>query len=506
MGCGSGGCSSGGCSTGGCSKLNTYDWLGIMEMPAYMKAFDVVEIRFKGTRKEFYKNVSNLDITLGDMVVVEMENGYDIGYVATKGEMCKLQLRKAGLGEDGEFRKIMRRATDADAARHKENKELEVPTMYKARSISMELGLSMKLSDVEYQGDRRKATFYYTAEDRVDFRELIRKLADSFKVRVEMRQIGYRQEAGRLGAIGSCGRELCCSTWLTDFKLVQTNAARYQNLSLNPLKLSGQCGRLKCCLNYELDTYMEAWKEFPEEDNMRLEFTGGAYKLVKTDILKKMMWFMPLDMIGGEWVNLEVKKVKEYREANKRGEKPELEIRKVVPKVVEFEFKNDMGTESLTRLDERSKPKRSNNNKNKNRNNRGTNNRTENTGDLKPAEQRAQQNKPQQNRGPQQPRDNQQPREQRPQQNKPQQNRGPQPPRDNQQPREPRTDQPPREPRPQQNKPQQNRGPQPPRDNQQPREPRPQQNNRPPQNRGPREPRNDGPNKNPNPDDNTNKE
>jgi cell fate regulator YaaT (PSP1 superfamily) len=500
MGCGSGGCSSGGCSTGGCSKLNTYDWLGIMEMPAYMKAFDVVEIRFKGTRKEFYKNTGNLDITLGDMVVVEMENGYDIGHVATKGEMCKLQLRKAGLAEDGEFRKIMRRANDADAARYKENKELEIPTMYKARSISMELGLSMKLSDVEYQGDRRKATFYYTAEDRVDFRELIRKLADSFKVRVEMRQIGYRQEAGRLGAIGSCGRELCCSTWLTDFKLVQTNAARYQNLSLNPLKLSGQCGRLKCCLNFELDTYMESWKEFPEEDNMRLEFTGGAYKLVKTDILKKMMWFMPLDMIGGEWINLDVKKVKEYREANKRGEKPELEIRKIAPKVVEFEFKNDMGTESLTRLDERSKPKR--NNKNKNRNNRGSN-----TGDGKPAETRNdnQRPKPQPNRGPKPPRDNQQPREPRPQQNKPQQNRGPQPPRDNQQPREPR---------PQQNKPQQNRGPQPPRDNQQPREPRtdqppreprPQQNNRPPQNRGPREPRNDKPNRNPD-NDNTNKE
>ncbi|MES2559186.1 MAG: regulatory iron-sulfur-containing complex subunit RicT [Bacteroidota bacterium] len=455
-----------------------------------MKAFDVVEIRFKGTRKEFYKNVSNLDITLGDMVVVEMENGYDIGHVATKGEMCKLQLRKAGLSEEGEFRKIMRRATDADTNRYKENKELEVPTMYKARSISMELGLSMKLSDVEYQGDRRKATFYYTAEDRVDFRELIRKLADSFKVRVEMRQIGYRQEAGRLGAIGSCGRELCCSTWLTDFKLVQTNAARYQNLSLNPLKLSGQCGRLKCCLNYELDTYMEAWKEFPEEDNMRLEFTGGAYKLVKTDILKKMMWFMPLDMIGGEWVSLDVKKVREYRDLNKRGEKPVLEIRQVVPKVVEFEFKNDMGTESLTRLDERSKPKR--NNKNKNRNTRGNNNRTEGSGDNKPAETR--ENRPPQNRGPQPPRDNQQPREPRPQQNKPQQNRGPQQPRDNQQPREPR---------PQQNKPQQNRGPQPPRDNQQPREPRPQQN-RPPQNRGPQ---NNEPNKNPNTNnDNTNKE
>lgn len=373
MGCGSGGCStgggcSGGCSTGGCNKLNTYDWLGIMEMPPYMKPFDVIEVRFKGTRKEFYRNTQQLDITLNDTVVVEMENGYDIGKVATKGEMCKLQLRKAGLQEDGQFRKIMRRASDADLARLKENQELEVPTMYKARSIAMELGLSMKLSDVEYQGDRRKATFYYTAEDRVDFRELIKRLADSFKVRVEMRQIGYRQEAGRLGAIGSCGRELCCSTWLTDFKLVQTNAARYQNLSLNPLKLSGQCGRLKCCLNFELDNYLEAWKEFPEEDHVRLEFTNGAYKLVKTDILKRLMWFMPITEIGGEWISLNVNKVKEYQELNKKGEKPELEYKRPIPKVVELEFKNDMGTESLTRLDERNKKKSKNRNKNKSRN------------------------------------------------------------------------------------------------------------------------------------------
>lgn len=473
MGCGSGGCSSGGCSTGGCSKLNTYDWLGMMEMPAYMKPFDVVEVRFKGTRKEFYRNVHNHDITLGDMVVVEMENGYDIGHVATKGEMCKLQLRKAGLSEDGDFRKINRRANEADIAKYKENKELEIPTMYKARSISMELGLSMKLSDVEYQGDRRKATFYYTAEDRVDFRELIRKLADSFKVRVEMRQIGYRQEAGRLGAIGSCGRELCCSTWLTDFKLVQTSAARYQNLSLNPLKLSGQCGRLKCCLNFELDAYTEAWKDFPSEDNVRLEFAQGAYKSVKTDILKKLMWFMPLDMIGGEWINLPVNKVKEYRELNKQGQKPELEFKKPVPKIVEFEFKNDMGTESLTRLDERSKPK----NKNKNRNNRNKNKGSQGAENKQGGEGQNLQNKPQQN---QQPRN----KDQRPeQQNRPQQNTRPDAGGRNNNPAEGRNNQP-REPRPeQQNRSQQNRN--------QPREPRPEQQNRPQQNRNnqPREPR-----------------
>jgi len=372
MGCGSGGCStggcgSGGCSSGGCNKLNTYDWLGIMEMPAYMKPFDITEIRFKGTRKEFYRNVHNLDITNNDLVVVEMENGYDIGKVSLKGELVKLQMRKAGVPEDSDaIRKIIRRANEADIARYKENQELEVPTMYKARSIAMELNLSMKLSDVEYQGDRRKATFFYTAEDRVDFRELIKRLAESFKVRIEMRQIGYRQEAGRLGAIGSCGRELCCSTWLTDFKQVQTSAARYQNLSINQLKLSGQCGKLKCCLNFELDTYLEALKEFPEDDHLRLEFENGQYKLMKTDILKRMMWFVPMNEIGGEWLGLKVNQVKEYKEMNARGEKPELvRPRKPEPKVVELEFKNDMGTEDINRLDSRNKNKKKSSGRNK---------------------------------------------------------------------------------------------------------------------------------------------
>lgn len=376
MGCGSGGCSSGGCSSGACNKLNTYDWLATMEMPAYMKPFDIVEVRFKGTRKEFYRNSGNHDITNNELVVVEMENGYDIGKVALKGELVKLQMKKAGVAEDAtDIRKIMRKASDADAARYKENVELEVPTMYKARSIAMELGLKMKLSDVEYQGDRRKATFYYTAEERVDFRELIKRLADAFKVRIEMRQIGYRQEAGRLGAIGSCGRELCCSTWLTDFKLVHTSAARYQNLSINQLKLSGQCGKLKCCLNYELDAYSEALKEFPENDQLRLELADGPYKFMKSDILKRMMWFVPLNEIGGEWLGLKVNKVKEYIELNKRGERPEAEKQKLIPKVVELEFKNDMGTEDINRLESRNKnkPPRKGGAPNRNNRNRGNN-------------------------------------------------------------------------------------------------------------------------------------
>lgn len=362
-GCSTGGCSSGGCSSGGCNKLNTYDWLDLMDMPAYMKPFDVVEVRFKGTRKEFYRNVHNVDITNEEYVVVELENGYDIGKVALKGELVKLQLRKAGLPEDAPgIRKIIRKATDADIAKYKENKELEIPTMYKARSIAMELNLSMKLSDVEYQGDRRKATFFYTADERVDFRELIKRLADAFKVRIEMRQIGYRQEAARLGGIGSCGRELCCSMWLTDFKVVQTSAARYQNLSINQLKLSGQCGKLKCCLNFELEGYLEALKDFPDGDDLKLHFANGIYKLMKKDILKRMMWFVPINEFGGEWLGLKTDEVRHYMELNAAGEKPDIKVTKkeVKKEAAELEFVNDMGEGSLDRLDSRNKKSKNN--------------------------------------------------------------------------------------------------------------------------------------------------
>ncbi len=368
MGCGSGGCStgggcSGGCSSGGCNKLNTYDWLAEMDLPPHMKPFDIVEVQFKGTRKEFYKANNLNDFFINEYVVVEVENGYDIGKVNLKGELVRLQLKKYNRSEfDTDFKKILRKANEADITKHKENKELEVPTMYKARSIAMELGLSMKLSDVEYQGDRRKATFFYTADERVDFRELIKKLADSFKVRIEMRQIGYRQEAARLGGIGSCGRELCCSTWLTDFKLVNTSAARYQNLSLNPLKLSGQCGKLKCCLNFELDSYLEALKEFPDENNISLTFEDNrVYKQVKTDILKRVMWFAPFTEAGGEWLNLPVAEVRNIQSLNRKGEFPPLlvqEKKQLKTEKGELEFKNDMGTGSLTRLDERDRKRK----------------------------------------------------------------------------------------------------------------------------------------------------
>lgn len=379
-GCSTGGCSSGGCSTGGCNKLNTYDWLSELVMPPHTQLFNIVEVSFKGTRKEYYKNTNNLDITNGDTVVVELENGYDIGKVNLKGELVKLQLKKAGLSPESEhIKRVLRRANEADSARQKENKELEIPTMFKARTHALQLGLNMKLSDVEYQGDRRKATFYYTAEDRVDFRELIKKLADEFKVRIEMKQIGYRQEAGRLGAIGSCGRELCCSTWLTDFKMVHINAARYQNLSINQLKLSGQCGKLKCCLNFELDVYQESLKDFPDKENNILEFAGDLrFRQVKSDILKRVLFFAPMGEIAGEWIELCVDKVNEYLALNKDGVKPELVIKaKAEPKkVIELDFKNDMGMDSVTRLDEKDR-KRNNNNRNKN-NNRNNANRNAN--------------------------------------------------------------------------------------------------------------------------------
>ena len=379
-GCSTGGCSSGGCSTGGCNKLNTYDWLSELVMPPHTQLFNIVEVSFKGTRKEYYRNANNLDITNGDLVVVELENGYDIGKVNLKGELVKLQLKKAGLSPESEhIKRVLRRANEADIARQKENKELEIPTMFKARTHALQLGLNMKLSDVEYQGDRRKATFYYTAEDRVDFRELIKKLADEFKVRIEMKQIGYRQEAGRLGAIGSCGRELCCSTWLTDFKMVHINAARYQNLSINQLKLSGQCGKLKCCLNFELDVYQESLKDFPDKENNILEFAGDLrFRQVKSDILKRVLFFAPMGEIAGEWIELGVDKVNEYLALNKDGVKPELVIKpKAEPqKVVELDFKNDMGMDSLTRLDDKDR-KRNNNNRNKN-NNRNNANRNAN--------------------------------------------------------------------------------------------------------------------------------
>lgn len=310
--------SNGSCGTGDCNKMNAFDWLADMEVsPA--DAYKVVEVKFKGGRKEYFRNQDSLPILPGDPVVVDVPNGHHIGYISLQGELVRLQLKKKSIVDDDTIRKIYRVATQKDLAKLEEARNKELPTLYRTREIILDLKLQMKLSDVEFQADSTKATFYYSADDRVDFRELIKALASEFKIRVEMRQISLRQEAGRLGGIGSCGRELCCATWLSDFKSVSTSAARYQNLSLNPSKLSGQCGRLKCCLNYELETYMEALEEIPIVETALVTEKGEA-KLQKTDIFRKIMWFSYGD--ENTWYQAPVDRVSEIIEMNKKGLKP----------------------------------------------------------------------------------------------------------------------------------------------------------------------------------------
>ena len=291
-------------------------------MPSSFAGFDIVEIRFKGGRKEFMRNDQRLPLVTGDAVVVDAAgSGWHLGHVSLKGELVRLQMRKKKVPLDSkEIRNILRIATEDDVERWEAVRDLENGTMFRARAMVGELRLRMKLSDVEYQADRTRALFYYSAEDRVDFRELIRRLADEFRVRVEMRQISLRQEAGRIGGIGVCGRELCCSTWLQDFKTVSTTAARYQNLSLNPQKLAGQCGRLKCCLNYELDAYLDALKDIPQVQRPLQTARGEAF-LQKTDIFRRRMWFAFKG--DNNWVMLDTSRVRELLEMNKRGEKIE---------------------------------------------------------------------------------------------------------------------------------------------------------------------------------------
>ncbi len=389
MGCGScstgGGCapagckSNGNCLTGGCQKLEVYDWLSNLDMPSNYIPFQVVEVKFKGARKEFFLNSENIYLEIGELVAVEgPTGGYDIGHISLTGELVRTQMKRRKTSLDQVTRKIYRKASEADVEKWKLAKDMEWETMHKARKLALDLRLSMKISDVDYQGDKTKATFYYTAEGRVDFRELIKKMAETFRVRIEMRQIGMRQEAGRLGGIGSCGRELCCSTWLTNFKTVSTAAARYQNLSLNTLKLAGQCGKLKCCLNYELDTYLDALKDIPDRIES-LQTEVGIARHQKTDIFKKLMWFSYANQ--EDWIPLKVDRVKEIMAMNKRGQKPDnlkeeavfVESTAVIEKVHDYE--NVVGQDSLTRLDE--KKNKQNRNKNSNQRNKENAGRTE---------------------------------------------------------------------------------------------------------------------------------
>jgi cell fate regulator YaaT (PSP1 superfamily) len=310
------GCKNNGtCGTSDCNKMNSFDWLAHMGIPTVDK-FDIVEVKFKGGRKEYYRNVDHLHLTTGDPVVVDVPNGHHVGFVSLQGELVRLQMQKRKIKNDDNILRIYRIANQKDLEKWEEAKNREIPSLYRSKQIIEELNLEMKLSDIEFQADNSKATFYYSADDRVDFRELIKLLASEFKIRVEMRQISLRQEAGRLGGIGVCGRELCCSTWIHDFKSVSTAAARYQNLSLNPSKLSGQCGRLKCCLNYELDTYMAALEDIPTVEKP-LQTTLGNAKLQKTDIFRKLMWFSYNN--ENNWHSITCERVKEIQQMNEEG-------------------------------------------------------------------------------------------------------------------------------------------------------------------------------------------
>ena len=371
------GCKNNGtCGTDGCNKLTVFDWLSNMALPNGEKPFEFVEVRFKNSRKEFFKNTENLSISIGDILATQAQSGHDIGMVTLTGELVRVQMKRKKVDFTPEdFPKVYRKASQKDIDIWQKCRDREEEIKKRAREIAIILKLQMKISDVEFQGDGSKATFYYTADERVDFRQLIKDMAKAFGIRIEMRQIGYRQEAQRLGGIGSCGRELCCSTWLTDFRSVSTSAARYQQLSLNPQKLAGQCGKLKCCLNYELDAYLDALKDFPSQDTKLFTEKGLAF-CQKTDIFKEMLWFSYKDE-PANWHVLTKGQTNEILEKNKNKEKvASLEIYAVdnieEEKVV---FENVVGQDSLTRFD---KPKQKSNNRNKNKNRRNNNNRKRN--------------------------------------------------------------------------------------------------------------------------------
>jgi cell fate regulator YaaT (PSP1 superfamily) len=353
-------------------KLPTFDWLH--DIPEGQMHNKLVEIRFKNTRKGFYLNVNDLRLSKGDAVAVEASPGHDIGLVSLTGELVLEQVRKYNIHpERTEFKKVYRKAKPVDIEKWTEARSMEHITMIKARKIASDLELKMKIGDVEYQGDKTKAIFYYIAEERVDFRELIRVLADTFRIRVEMRQIGARQEAGRIGGIGPCGRELCCSTWMTNFVSVSTSAARYQDLSLNPQKLAGLCGKLKCCLNYELDCYLDAQKDFPNPD-IPLEIMNGTAYHQKTDIFKRIMWYSFDSNTAVNTMPVPVERVKEILKMNKEGIKPEHLVEEVLEEDTAVKDLNyDMNLESLTRFDKKKKRFR----KKKRKKNHGHNRRKE---------------------------------------------------------------------------------------------------------------------------------
>lgn len=365
------GCKNNGtCGTDSCNKLTVFDWLSNMSLPSGSQPFDCVEIRFKNSRKEFFRNTENLPLSIGDIVATQAKSGHDIGLVTLTGELVKVQMKRKKVPDsEEEIPKIYRKATQKDIDKWQKCRDKEEEIKKRAREMAILLKLQMKISDVEFQGDGSKATFYYTAEERIDFRQLIKDMAKAFGIRIEMRQIGYRQEAQRLGGIGSCGRELCCSTWLSDFRSVSTSAARYQQLSLNPQKLAGQCGKLKCCLNYELDLYLEALEDFPSQDSKLFTEKGVAF-CQKTDIFKGMLWFSYKED-ASNWHALTKEQVREILDKNK-AKKPVASLEEYAAENIEDEkliFENVVGQDSLTRFDRPKRRNKGNNNK-KRRNNR----------------------------------------------------------------------------------------------------------------------------------------
>ena len=356
------GCKNNGtCGTDSCNKFTVFDWLSNMTLPSGQSQFLYSEVRFKNGRKDYFLNKNSLSLSVGDVVATQVESGYDIGMITLTGELVKVQMDKKKIDYSQENPKITyRKASQKEIDKWSNLRDQEEVIKVKARKYAIDLRLKMKISDIEYQGDGSKVTFYYTAEDRVDFRELIKLFAREFRTKIEMKQVGLRQEAARLGGIGSCGRELCCSTWLTDFRSVSTSAARYQQLSLNPQKLAGQCGKLKCCLNYELGSYMDALNNFPKKE-IKLKTEKGTAVCQKTDIFKKQLWYA----YEGEWNNwflLSVDQANEVIKINKSNKLvsslEEYTIENKTP--IENKFENVVGQDSLTRFD---KPKNKKHNK-----------------------------------------------------------------------------------------------------------------------------------------------
>lgn len=350
-----GGCRSE-CQTCGCGEaprghLNCFDWLS--DIPGGFADFDMVEVQFKNTRKGFYRNSANLRLKIGDVVAVEASPGHDIGTVSLVGKLVKIQMRNANLKKDAEIKRVFRKAKPADLEKFEEAKSKEIDTMIRSRKIAEELGLQMKIGDVEYQGDGTKAIFYYIADGRVDFRQLIKVLAEVFKIRIEMKQIGARQEAGRIGGIGPCGRPLCCASWMTNFVSVATSAARYQDISMNPQKLAGQCAKLKCCLNFEVDTYAEATKRMPSRE-IPLETADATYYHFKTDIFKHQLTYSTDKNMPVNLVTIDAQRAFDVIAMNKNGEKPErLDAGPSDAPARKIGFNDVIGQDSLTRFDKK---------------------------------------------------------------------------------------------------------------------------------------------------------